>query len=166
MNISGAGKHDTLVDCKGSHRALLTSASLWMSSLTVLNGYNSDDGGGLAVIVGASREPLTIAVSNVSVVNCGSNSSGGGIAVEMVESSEPVAASFHDVDVLDNAAVIDGGGVYLYGFDDGVWNVTVTGCTFSRNSASEQLFGNVVGRGKVASDPIPIPDFRMTFWNK
>lgn len=67
LNISGGGKHDTVIDCDLADRLLFTTASLWMASLTVLHGYVRDglNRGGGGVLARVDKDGCTI-----SFVNC------------------------------------------------------------------------------------------------
>lgn len=135
LNISGGGQHDTLIDCEGADHLLLTSSSLWMSSLSILNGNSTRNGGGLAISTSGSQSPLTVSLTDVTVSECASNSSGGGIAIEAA-STGPVTVTLSNIHVFDSANWNgNGGGVYLNGTGTGAWNVTIVGGMFSRNSA-------------------------------
>lgn len=145
LNISGAGKDDTVIDCEGSDRLLATSTSLWVSSLTILNGNSTSDGGGILVsadgVVG-----LIVSFADLIVQNCTSQANGGGIAIETGTSpswflATSITLLLADLEVNGNAAEDgSGGGVVILGTDLSVWNITITGCLITGNVARLSRF--------------------------
>lgn len=133
LNISGGG---SVIDCEGADRVLLASADLWLSSLTILNGNSTGDGGGLSVYLnGTSGTTRTLSLWSVMLINCTAAGSGGGLSMTSCDDCSPnVHLTLLDVHVLYNTAVTgNGGGVSLYNPGDGVWSVTATSSSFSWN---------------------------------
>lgn len=145
LNISGAGKDDTVIDCEGSDRLLATSTSLWASFFTVLNGNSTGDGGGILVSLGGVVAS-TVSLVDLIVQNCTSQVNGGGIAIESGTSPSRFPATsitllLADLEVNGNAAENGfGGGVAIQGTNSSVWNVTITGSLITGNVARLSLF--------------------------
>lgn len=152
LNISGGGKHYTVINCEGTDRLLFTDSSLWMSSLTIVNGNSTGDGGGVAVSGNRTDAILVVALSDLAVVNC-AGSSGGGVAIETIASSESVVVLLDEVDVVGCAAINgNGGGVYLSGPGGGLWNATLTDCTLFDNLAGQPASSEYdLGNGGIES---------------
>lgn len=158
LNISGAGKQDTFLDCGGTARLLFISTSLWISSLTAVNGNSTDDGGGIAVFVNATDSRLVVALRDLAVVNCTAHGSGGGIALKLTAYSDVETTIFVAyVDVMDCKAVDGhGGGMYLNGSGDGSWNVSITDGLFSRNTLPSADSNDSPGDGAICAFVMPL----------
>lgn len=134
LNISGGGKTETSFDCEYSNRWFSTTCSIWVSGLTVSNGYSSDEGGVLMVSGYQLPGAATVALSDVAIFTSASSDGGGGLSI----------CSFNvildGVDIIRNWAMNgNGGGVLLAAPSSGlVGAVTVrlTSCRIEGNYAN------------------------------
>ena len=132
VSITGAGSSVTVMDCNGQSRAFATNASIWLSGVTISNGWctvtNSSDsvvsygGGGVQVLWGPVPNATALFLDVLwmnNTVNCTFFSSGYFPLPCMDEFNPPCSNC-------------NGGGLFLLGGGDGT-NVTVSNCSFLFN---------------------------------
>lgn len=85
LSIVGAGALSTIVNCGRTSSLLTTSSSVSMSSLTVVDCYNSGNGGAVSVQYSGSPYYAAIGITStftdVVIINCTSADNGGGLSV-------------------------------------------------------------------------------------
>jgi hypothetical protein len=147
VSITGAGSSVTLIDCNGQSRAFATNASIWLSGVTISNGWctvtNSSDsvasygGGGVQVLWG----PVPNATALFLDVLWVNNSVSSGCSYM---STLPCMNEWPGALPCSNC---NGGGLFLLGGGDGT-NVTMLNCSFHFNGiSSPQGIGEGDGGG-------------------
>ena len=136
LTLNGAGSGDTIIQAAilsadATSRVFnITSGTVAISGVAVLNGYTTADGGGIL-----NSGTLTLTESTVS--SNSAQDSGGGI-------SNNGTLTLTDTNTVRNRAGDDGGGIYNTG------TLTLTGSAVSSNAAQDT--GSVDGGGGIYND--------------
>lgn len=115
LTIVGAGSTNTIVNCGLLHPLLSTSSSISISSLTIEEGFSTENGGAVSVqysgsdaaALGEAAGSLLAGFTDIVFRNCTCGGNGGAIAIEAVNDTGTVV-SFRGVQLVDNSAGLSG----------------------------------------------------------
>lgn len=161
INLTGAGSGSTTITGSGDRILDLESVSL-AGDITVnisgitFTGGNLPSASGGAILAGFANNVTSI--SNCAFTSNTSVSNGGAI-------SQSSGGTFHTLTITNttftnNTATTGGGGAVNYA---GVGNVTITGCTFSGNTAGNQ--GGALNVSGTGTGPVTTNILRNNFVN-
>lgn len=127
LNITGNGMNTTIIDGSSISRVFYIDNSgtnndtINISSLTVQNGYDSGNGGGISDGGNAPHNSYVTNLSMVEVKNCISNYYGGGVSIGI--------GSIDNCYIHDNTDNGSGGGIYVHWYPTNITNTTISNNT-------------------------------------
>ena len=124
LNIQGVGQNKTILDGGGASQLITSTDMIALKSLTLRNGYSSDDGGAVYVLG-------TIRTFDVKFANNVADGDGGAIAIL---NAGPQVEVIENSSFVDNSAGNDGGAVFA---SENNCGILITKSTFSRNTAGD-----------------------------
>ncbi len=166
---AGAGAVSTIIDATGGWGVTINAATVTISRLTIENGLDLNNGGGLTVVngatvtvndcviknnVGKDGGGICVAVSSTLDMNgCtisgnSSPSSGyGGGGMRIRNSTVSLTNCTISGNSENSTAYNYGGGIQMFSNDDPVSTATLTDCTMVNNTSTGQGGGFYIGNG-------------------